>query len=244
MRAVSIAAAFLAAVALYCRVDPAAADMLEDAAEEPVFLYFSGIDLWREGGFLHGGVLWSPGGLEQEGFTLKLIFGSGAYRYQSSALGNAGVIGRQFSGAVMPGWRFKRPGLEVTVFAGLDAQDHWLLPDDPSNGLRGSHAGLRSGFDLWYEPTRATMLAADASISTIGTSYTVHGAYGWRLFDRAYVGPEALALASGDYRQYRFGLHMTALKTEKFEISAAVGSARDSSRRSGAYGRLSLVTRR
>lgn len=218
--------------------------MLEDAAEEPTLLIFSGGDLWREGGFLHGGLLWSPGGLEEEGFTLKVIFGTGAYRYRSGALGDAEVMGRQLSASLMPGWRFKRQGFELTVFAGLDAQDHWLSLNDPSNGLQGIHIGVRSGFDLWYEPTRTTMLALDASVSTIGPSYTVHGAYGWRVFDRVYLGPEAGALVCDDYRQYRFGLHMTAFKTERFEMSAAVGHARDSSRRSGAYGRLSLVTRR
>ena len=33
------------------------------------YLLFSGLDLWRNGGFLHGGMLWSPAGLGQEGFT-------------------------------------------------------------------------------------------------------------------------------------------------------------------------------
>lgn len=244
MRVASIAAAFVAAAALFCKIDPAAADMLEDAPAEPTLLYFSGLDLWRQGGFLHGGLLWSPRGLEQEGFTLKFMVGSGAYRYLSGALNNTEVIGNQFSGSVMPGWRFKRAGFEVTTFAGPDFQDHRLSPDDPTNKIRGSHAGLRSGFDLWHEPTRTTMMALDASVSSIGGSYTAHGALGWRAFDRVYLGPEAAAQASDNYRQYRFGFHMTGLKTEKFEITAALGSARDSSRHQGVYGRLSLVARR
>lgn len=244
MRVASVAAVFLAAVAQHCAVGPVAADMLEDAPEEPTFLFFSGGDLWREGGFLHGGFLWSPGGLEQEGFTLKLAFGSGAYRYRSGALADAEVIGRQFSVSLMPGWRVKRQNFEITVFAGLDAQDHWFSPDDPSNALRGTRAGLRSGFDLWYEPTRATMLSINASVSTLGTSYTAYGAFGWRAFDRIYVGPEAAAFASEDYRQFRFGLHLTAFRTETFELSAAAGHAQDSSDRNGAYGRVGLVRRR
>jgi hypothetical protein len=32
-------------------------------------LLFAGTDLWRDGAFLHGGVLWSPGGLDSDGFT-------------------------------------------------------------------------------------------------------------------------------------------------------------------------------
>ena len=37
------------------------------------FLLFSGADLWRDGRFMHGGLLWSPGGLDREGFTLQLM---------------------------------------------------------------------------------------------------------------------------------------------------------------------------
>jgi hypothetical protein len=35
----------------------------------PSFLFFGGTDLWRYGQFLYGGTLWSPGGLESDGFT-------------------------------------------------------------------------------------------------------------------------------------------------------------------------------
>jgi hypothetical protein len=172
------------------------------------------------------------------------VFGSGAYRYRSGALDDAEVVGLQLSGALMPGWRLKRENFQITVFAGLDAQHHRLMPDDPSSDLRGSLLGLSGGFDLWYEPTRGTMLAADASASTIGSGYAARVAYGWRFFDRVYVGPEALAFACEDYHQFRFGLHVTGLKTKKFELSAAIGYAQDSDERDGVYARLGLVTRR
>jgi hypothetical protein len=35
----------------------------------PSFLLFGGTDLWRYGQFLYGGTLWSPGGLNSDGFT-------------------------------------------------------------------------------------------------------------------------------------------------------------------------------
>jgi hypothetical protein len=35
----------------------------------PSFLLFAGTDLWRDGAFGNGGLLWSPTGLEQGGFT-------------------------------------------------------------------------------------------------------------------------------------------------------------------------------
>ncbi len=35
----------------------------------PSFLIFGGADLWRYGDFIYGGGLWSPGGLDHDGFT-------------------------------------------------------------------------------------------------------------------------------------------------------------------------------
>jgi hypothetical protein len=37
--------------------------------EIPSFLAFTGTDIWRYGAFLYGGLLWSPAGLDADGFT-------------------------------------------------------------------------------------------------------------------------------------------------------------------------------
>ncbi len=39
------------------------------APNNPSFLLFGGTDLWRYGDFLYGGTLWSPAGLNADGFT-------------------------------------------------------------------------------------------------------------------------------------------------------------------------------
>jgi hypothetical protein len=95
------------------------------------YLLFSSSDLWRNGAFTYGGVLWSPGGLDRDGLAVKLIFGGGLYRYVSGALGNVEVTGRQLTAAILPGWRFVRDKLFITVFAGPEFQSHSLSPDQP-----------------------------------------------------------------------------------------------------------------
>jgi hypothetical protein len=35
----------------------------------PTYLLFTGTDLWRYGAFLYGGGLWSPAGVDHDGFT-------------------------------------------------------------------------------------------------------------------------------------------------------------------------------
>jgi len=87
------------------------------------------------------------------------------------------------------------------------------------------------------------MLAADASLTSIATGYSARLAYGWRLDDWSYLGPEAQTFACDGYRQLRFGGHLTGLKTAQWEWSVAAGWSQDSNRRSSPYLRLGVLTR-
>ena len=232
-------------LAALARPEPAQPPSRQHSQDSARFLLFSTTDLWRHGGFAHGGVLWVPSGLDQEGPVLKLLFGGGIYHYSSGALGNTDVRGTEYAAAILPGWRFVRNDFSATVFLGYDFQRHSLRPDDPSAGLRGNYHGARTGFELWYQPTRETMIAADASLSTVGPSYNVRLAAGLRTFDAFYVGPEVQAFGAADnYHQLRAGLHVTAFRTGDFEWSVGAGWATDTDERNSAYGKLSVWTRR
>lgn len=207
-------------------------------------LLFSGADIWRDGAFTHSGLLWSLNRLDREGFTLKTMISGGRYRYQSGALTGTGVTGAEENLQLLPGWQFKGDRFEAKIFAGLDVIHGATWPDDPDNRLRGTHVGLRISADVWYEPTDTTMFAADASLTSIATNYSARIAYGWRLNDWFYLGPEAQTFACDGYHQLRFGAHLTALKTGRWEWSAAAGWTDDSNRRSGPYLRFGILTRR
>ena len=209
------------------------------------FLLFSGSNIWRDGNFVHGGLLWAPEMLDRNGPVLKLVFGGGLYRYKSGALNDADVRGAMLSGFILPGWRFIRDGVTITAFVGADWQRHWLFPNDPSAGLRGNYLGVRTGFEFWWQPAPEMMLAMDGSVSSIGPSYNARIAAGRRLFDRLYAGPEVETFgANGNYRQYRAGLHLTSWRHGEMEWSTGGGWAIDSSGRRGLYGKLSVSTRR
>ena len=184
-----VAAALVALAAWINCVEPLFAQEPANGGGGDRFLFFSGFDIWRDGDFLHGGILWSPQGLAQEGFTLKVLLSGGSYRYHA---GTIEITGNQGLAAAMPGWRFKSDRLEVTLFAGIDLQYHWLTPDDPGNRLRGTHPGLRAGFDLWYEPADMIMTTASLWASTIDTNVWGRVAAGVRFLDRVWLGPEAV----------------------------------------------------
>ena len=239
VRAATVVAAALVVCCVCLAAGPARAG---DGSGQ--FILFSGADLWRDGRFLYGGLLWSPGGLENEGFTLQVLGSGGIYRYRSGALADATVFGREAETQLLPGWRFKRGRLELKVFAGLDIKHDATSPYDPSNRLQGTSLGMRGAVNLWFEPTPSTMLSADASLTSIATGYTARLAYGWRLADWFYLGPEAQAFACLGYSQYRFGVHLTGMRTGDWEWSAAAGVATDSDRRASPYLRLGVLMRR
>lgn len=253
MRCVGILRAFrvTAALLLACGLSPAFADPLLDdipssgdlsSLRTQQFLYFAGFDLWRNGSAFYGGAQWAPGGLNSDGFTMKMLLAEGSYKYLS---GGTDTRGTYLLASVMPGWRIKRGDLEVKVFAGLDLQNHRLSPDDLTNTLRGNHAGLRVNADLWWEPLQTQMmLALSISGSTIGNSFGIRGGAGWRVSDRFWAGPEVETSGDEVYRQYRVGAHVTSLRTGDFEWTLGAGYVEDNSHRSGAYGRLSVLTRR
>jgi Cellulose biosynthesis protein BcsS len=224
-------------------ISPARAGDDEDAT----VILFSGRDIWRNGAFMDGGLLIAPGGFDQDGLMLKLLYSNGLYRYNSNYLRGEQVVGWELMGAAMPGWRIKRNGIEAKFFFGIEYEWHRLWPNDPSNKLRGSAIGARVAAEFWYEPTPTTMMTGDISLATVATNNSARFAYGWRVLDDLvggfYIGPEIQFYASDGYRHLRFGSHLTGLKTGNYEWSAAAGWARDSDARSSPYVRLNFMTR-
>ncbi len=234
----------IAAVFLVCCVCVFAGPARADDDDESRAILFSGRDIWRNGVFAHGGLLFAPGGFEQDGYLLKVLISGGLYQYLSGGLGGERVYGAEGTIQIMPGWRIKRGDLEAKFFFGLDLELHRLWPDDPFNTLQGRGMGLRMAVDLWYEPTPRTMAAMDATVSSIATNHFARAAFGWRVIDEQfYFGPEIAYFASDGYRHFRLGGHFTAMKTGNMEWTAAGGWARDSDGQSSPYVRLGLMRR-
>ena len=236
--AMSVAAA-LAVCCVCVAVGPGWADDIEDARA----IVFSNRDVWLNGAFLSGGVLWSPTALDEDGLLFKFLMSGGLYRYDAGDLGGERVIGSEWLVQVLPGWHIKRGTFEAKVFWGPEYQHHRLSPDDPGNSLRGGAFGLRFSTELWDEPTDKTMVAADASLSTIGGGSSARVGVGWKLLDMFYAGPEGQIYRRDGYSQWRVGAHVTSFKTGNAEWSAAGGWSIDTNNRSSPYLRLGFMQR-
>lgn len=234
----SIAAAGAAALMALC----AAAEAGSDAPSNPSFLLFAGSDLWRDGAFADGGLLWSPAGLDAQGFTLKVLLSGGLYVYPSAGL-RTDVDGTLVSAAALPGWRATHDGLTIGLYAGPLLQDYRLSPYDPGARLHGLYGGGQVATDAWYQPSTTTMMAFDGSIASIAAIGSARAAVGWRLFESGFVGPETQGLWAVDYQQWRLGAHITGLRIDALEWSTAGGWAVDSFRRGGPYLRMGMNAR-
>jgi len=140
------------------------------AVAEPTaacFLQFAGTDIWRNGAFAYGGLLWAQSGLDAEGIILKLIFSGGRYDYPSGTL-QTNLGGTLISAAALPGWHFARDGFDVRLYASPVVQDYRSTPYDPGSRLHGGYVGGQFVADVWYEPTTATTVALNGSVLSIG----------------------------------------------------------------------------
>jgi len=203
-RRVCAAASAAAALLLCCvatSVAPARADDIEDARA----IVFSTRDIWLNGAFLNGGVLWSPTALDEDGLLFKFLLSGGLYRYNAGDLGGERVIRSEWLVQLLPGWHIKRGTFEAKIFMGPEFQQHHLSPDDPGNSLNGSKLAMRISAELWDEPTDTTMIAADASLSTITGANSARLGFGWKVLDLFYSGPETQVYGGDGYSQWRWG---------------------------------------
>jgi Cellulose biosynthesis protein BcsS len=208
----------------------------------PSFLLFAGTDISRYGLFLNGGLVWSPAGIDADGFTFKALLNGGNYTYFSDGL-HANVDGTLLAAAAMPGWRFTHDNVTVSLFAGPTVQDYRLSPYDPGSRLHRLYAGGEFAADIWYQPTAATMAALSGAIASIGPTGSLRAAFGIRLFDQVFVGPEVQGIWCGNYDEARFGAQVTALHIGTVDWSAAGGWSLTSDQRQGPYVRFGAAAR-
>ncbi len=239
-----VAAVIVAVAGTFCGAGGAAA---ADGPANPSYLLFGGTDLWRDGAFLYGGVLWSPAGrndagLRAPGFALKLLVSGGDYSYASGGL-RSEVNGALVSAAALPGWRLTRDALTFSLFAGPVLQDYRLTPFDPGSRLHGFYAGAQLAADVWYQPSPATMVAVNGTVLSIGPTGSLRAAFGERFLAPVFLGPEAQALWCAEYQELRFGAHLTGWRFQTLEWEAGAGWALDNDRRAGPYLRLGFNSR-
>ena len=80
--------------------------------------------------------------MAKDGFLFRM-YGSLVYNYASSDVPGGNVDGKLWQFDLMPGYQVVRGGATFGGYVGLDYQDSQLTPNDPTNKLRGTKAGVK-----------------------------------------------------------------------------------------------------
>ena len=122
-------------------------------------------------------------------------------------------------------------------------QDYRLTPYDPGSRLHGLYVGGEFATDVWLQPTPSTMAELNGAIASIGPTGSLRAAFGGRVFDRMFIGPENKEIWCGNFEQVQLGAHITALRINAFEWSAGSGWSITSDHRTGPYLRVGVNAR-
>ncbi|MFN3889571.1 MAG: cellulose biosynthesis protein BcsS [Beijerinckiaceae bacterium] len=178
------------------------------------------------------------GGLETNGFRLRMIGLLGGYKYDASAPGVGVVGGNQAGGSLLAGYEWIVDRTKIGVYGGLDVMNNRLDKFDPNNDTEGATFGFRAGVDFYSRPTDSTMAAGTFSFTTANMGYYVRLRGGLAVYEQMYLGPEMLALGDSFYTQWRLGLQLSNIQLGPVQFGVSGGYANDSSRGNGAYGIL------
>lgn len=178
------------------------------------------------------------GGLEQNGFRVRMIGLLGGYKYDATAPGVGVVTGNQVGGSLLGGYEWIVDKTKIGVYGGLDVINNRLDKVDPNNDTEGATFGFRAGIDFYSNPSTSTMAAGTFTFTSANSGYYARLRGGVAVYEQMYIGPEALALGDSFYTQWRIGAHLSGVQLGPVQFGVSGGYVNDSSRGNGAYGIL------
>jgi len=206
-------------------------------------LLFSGLEFTSHSshfGYV-GGVL-APKNLDATGLRLFLLAGEGTYQYDANS---TKIRGRFTTADALVGYSVTLGRLSSALYVGVNAQEHNLSPDDPSNPARGSRVGLKVQQDVWVTPTDQTMIAAVGSYSTVFKSWFATTKFGYDISGGRgiYLGPQGTFMKNEKFEQWRVGGHISSLPAGPVRVGFSAGYLHSRDRGPGTYGGVEVSAR-
>ncbi|SFM78262.1 cellulose biosynthesis protein BcsS [Methylobacterium pseudosasicola] len=172
--------------------------------------------------------------LNESGPRLRLQGLSGVYSYPGSTSGRT-VRGQQEEGTAMFGYEWIWKQAALAGYVGFNVRSNELSVLDPNNPVAGTGVGAKFAADLYLNPTLETLVAANASYSTLFHAYYVRVKAGFAVADGVFVGPEATLLGDAYFNQWRVGAHLTGFTVGPMKFSLGAGYAHDRVQKGGYY---------
>jgi Cellulose biosynthesis protein BcsS len=184
------------------------------------------------------------GPLDASGFRLMGKVGTGFEPRQSVAISGTRTTSDVMTPEAMAvaGYEWKLGTTYFGLYGGAEIDARLATKSLAIN--RPIRLGPRLQLDIWSNPTPGTLVHYSGNLG--GATFHVWSrlALGWRVFDLAFLGPEAEIYREKDYAKTRIGIHLTALKLFGTEMRLSGGWQRSGKTERGAYATLGLLWKR
>lgn len=152
-----------------------------------------GENVWQ----LYSGATLSPfGGLDENGWRLRVAGGYGQYQYSGRPRLTPTAPLNTYTATfhhmeIMVGYQLRIGALTGKAFVGLAMLDH-AVPDEIATDLvaRGEAYGAKAALELWLDVGEHAWLSLDSTFSGAHMSYSERVRLGWRLLPGMSVGLE------------------------------------------------------
>jgi len=179
------------------------------------------------------------GTLKNSVFRVRAEGLGGTYSFDS---GPAAVPTRadQVEGAILGGYEWLIGRSSLQAYGGLAVRDSHFSNSDPSHPPDGTAFGFKGVLQYYLTPSDQTMFSAYGSYSSVYNAYYTRLKWGVAPFGSFYIGPEIGALGDDYYRQWRLGMHISAVRFGAMQFGLSGGYTRNQDDRGGAYGMLDV----
>ncbi|GEL44375.1 hypothetical protein MEX01_49660 [Methylorubrum extorquens] len=172
--------------------------------------------------------------LLDSGLRVRLQGVAGTYSYPGTAVGQT-VKGVQQEGTVLLGYEWIWQQAALAGYIGMNVRSNELSILDPENPVVGTGLGLKVAGDLYVNPTDNTLLAVNASYSTLFNAYYARARAGFAVAPGVFIGPEVTFLGDNFFNGWRAGGHVTGFAIGPMKFSLGAGYAFDRIRKGGYY---------
>lgn len=174
------------------------------------------------------------GSLVESGPRIRVQAIAGTYSYAGATAGTR-VRGEQEEGTVLTGYEWIWDQAAIAGYVGFNVRHNELSILDPRNPVVGTGIGAKVAADVYLNPTLNTLIAANASYSTLFKAYYVRAKFGLMVADGVFVGPEGTLLGDAFFNQWRVGAHLTGFMVGPMKFSLGAGYAYDRVQKGGYY---------
>jgi len=242
---IAVAAAVMAAAVAYCSQllaadSPIGLDRADPRPLRDRIFFFAGGDLARDNYFAWSGIVAAPQGLlHEDGPRLRIMAGTGRYRYRTGAVASGVNEGRIVSGELMLGFRRAIGQTIATLFIGAHIENQTLAAPDPGHRAQGTAAGAKVALELFHRINPSLVATASASASTVHRSYHARAALAHEHPSGGAVGIEAAVNGDLRYSEPRAGLFVQK-RYGRTVIALSGGYLSNSDKGGSPYATLSL----